>query len=164
MTFGSKNDWKRHETNRHEHVETWHCDQGCTMFFNSTEGFRAHLQRDHHLTDSALIESKLEDNRLGSHCRVSFWCGFCEKLFEKNNEGADISGIRFDHIDDHFMGRHGKPKQRIKEWSYMEKMASQCENFFPSPTSTPTEDISRKRKRNTHLDCWPSKQSFKLSA
>ncbi len=30
--------------------------------------------------------------------------------------GVDAWTERFDHIDDHFMGRHGRPEQSILDW------------------------------------------------
>lgn len=44
-----------------------------------------------------------------------FWCGFCAKLIDFK-EGRVAWDERFDHIDDHFMGRRGLPKQGIQDW------------------------------------------------
>lgn len=149
-TFGSKNDWKRHETNQHGQIETWHCPHDCRKVFNSRESFNIHLQKHHKITDSALLERNLEESRQGSHCTNSFWCGFCNKLQTTTpSDSVNVSNQRFDHIDDHFMGRHGWKKLRIEEWQHMEEQTDDNDRSISKKThlSEADGDGGRKNKR-----------------
>lgn len=121
-TFGSKNDWKRHESKQHYHLETWKCNQErCPKRnWNRRETFKSHLSKEHNLTDLSFIERTLEECRRGTHCDPNFWCGFCVKYVDV--DPADGIGNswnqRFDHIDNHFCGRDGMEKQCVTEWEY----------------------------------------------
>lgn len=119
--FGSKNDWKRHESIQHYQLETWTCDctksgsaEPCGKVCYRRESFRSHLTKDHPTLDPQKLEEKIDSCRKGRHCETYFWCGFCLKTVNievVNNSWAK----RFDHIDDHFSGRGG-PKKYISEW------------------------------------------------
>lgn len=119
--FGSKNDWKRHENSQHFHLEIWRCSEltldqnACTKVCYRRMTFQEHLRKDHHVEDEALIKSKTDRCRIGRNCQSRFWCGFCGKSVDLKKKGLDAWTERFDHIDDHFMGR-GVPKQSIREW------------------------------------------------
>ncbi len=61
--FGSKNDWKRHESSQHAQSEVWRCDttmdgsdELCRKSCHRKETFKQHLQRDHSMKDTKLIE------------------------------------------------------------------------------------------------------------
>ncbi|KAM0198178.1 hypothetical protein ACHAPA_007276 [Fusarium lateritium] len=119
--FGSKNDWKRHESIQHYQLETWTCDctkpgsaELCAKVCYRRESFRSHLTKEHPALDPQKLEEKIDSCRKGRHCDTYFWCGFCLKTVNikvVNNSWAK----RFDHIDDHFSGRGG-PKRLIGEW------------------------------------------------
>jgi len=121
-TFGSKNDWKRHENSQHFHLETWRCDEEkpeggtCAKVCYRRQTFQDHLKKDHSISDADAIKTKVEGRRIGRNCQSRFWCGFCTKLVDLTKKGIDAWTERFDHIDDHFMGRHGLPKQDIQNW------------------------------------------------
>ncbi|KAJ3528017.1 hypothetical protein NM208_g10419 [Fusarium decemcellulare] len=121
--FGSKNDWKRHESIQHYQLETWKCDyikpdsgEACGKECHRRESFRNHLTKEHSILDSSKVEEKLDNCRKGRHCDARFWCGFCVETIqipETDNAWAK----RCDHIDDHFSGR-GRPKKHISEWRH----------------------------------------------
>ncbi|KAF4125727.1 ZnF C2H2 [Geosmithia morbida] len=106
QNFGSKNDWKRHESSQHNPNDLWHCNcnhagGSCGSSSSSSSGVGVGA----------------------GHCTSSFWCGFCRSLIsvvvgDRSSSPPVPSPIdqRFNHIDDHFMGRGGLPVKNIKEW------------------------------------------------
>jgi hypothetical protein len=54
--------------------------------------------------------------------------------------GVDAWTERFDHIDDHFMGRHNLPKQSIQDWVPMDSDRPKGEVESPQPLGSPDED------------------------
>lgn len=119
--FGSKNDWKRHENSQHFHLEIWRCSElkldtnPCTKVCYRRLTFQEHLRKDHRVEDEAIIKAKTDRCRIGRNCQSRFWCGFCGKSVDLKKKGLDAWTERFDHIDDHFMGRN-MTKQSIREW------------------------------------------------
>lgn len=117
--FGSKNDWKRHENSQHYQLELWKCDEKsqldlserCNKAFNRREQFIMHLSRDHGITDSAVVERKVEDCLDGRDCELKFWCGFCKKMVQVKDKGKKAWLGRINHIDGHFSGQ-----MDISEW------------------------------------------------
>jgi len=120
--FGSKNDWKRHENSQHYHLETWRCDEekleggACAKASYRRQIFQEHLKKEHQISNTDAVKVKLDKCRIGRNCSERFWCGFCAKLIELKKKGLDAWTERFDHIDDHFMGRGNNIKQGIQEW------------------------------------------------
>jgi hypothetical protein len=121
--FGSKNDWKRHESSQHFQIETWRCDgdrpegDACSKVCYRKQTFQEHLKKEHYVSDDdEVINEKLETCRIGRNSQDRFWCGFCIKLVELKRKGLDAWTERFDHIDDHFMGRNSLAKQDIRNW------------------------------------------------
>ncbi|RGP68127.1 hypothetical protein FLONG3_8301 [Fusarium longipes] len=120
-TFGSKNDWKRHESIQHYQLERWICTctksntgELCGKICHRRESFRSHLTKEHDISDPSELEEKVDTCRKGRHCDAHFWCGFCQETIEiKETENTWTK--RCDHIDDHFSGR-GVPKKDISEW------------------------------------------------
>jgi hypothetical protein len=120
-TFGSKNDWKRHEISQHYQHETWRCDEKtngspCTKLFFTADIARTHFIKVHKVTDPEAIERKIEAQRVNANYQVRFWCGFCEKINDLTQKGVDGWNERFNHIDDHFMGKNGRIKQSVAQW------------------------------------------------
>ncbi|OWP02587.1 hypothetical protein B2J93_1891 [Marssonina coronariae] len=146
-SFGSKNDWKRHENSQHFHLETWRCDiprldesRACAKVYYRKQTFVEHLKKEHAFPatscasppshsarsapepgandseDEAAIKAKLDACRIGRSCQSPFWCGFCAALVTLKLQGIEAWGERFDHIDDHFMGRGEVRQQGIGEW------------------------------------------------
>ncbi|KAF5019262.1 hypothetical protein F66182_8737 [Fusarium sp. NRRL 66182] len=123
--FGSKNDWKRHESIQHYQLETWVCDctkpgsvESCGKVCCRRESFRNHLTKEHSISDLAKLEDKVDGCRKGRHCDTHFWCGFCLTTIEIR-ETDNTWAKRCDHIDNHFSGR-GTPKMHISEWQHEE--------------------------------------------
>ncbi|KAL5318419.1 hypothetical protein ACEPPN_013479 [Leptodophora sp. 'Broadleaf-Isolate-01'] len=120
--FGSKNDWKRHENSQHFHLESWRCDTArlqaatCVKVCYRRKTFEQHLEQEHQIRDPEIVKKKLEGCRIGRNCQARFWCGFCVKLVDLKSKGLNAWTERFDHIDDHFMGRNCMPQQSIQEW------------------------------------------------
>lgn len=59
---------------------------------------------------------------------------------------------RFDHIDDHFMGRSHSKSYRIDEWQHMEEMSTEFLEGL---------DGNRKRKLERSAEPRPTKQQHK---
>ncbi|KAG9232581.1 hypothetical protein BJ875DRAFT_380381 [Amylocarpus encephaloides] len=121
-SFGSKNDWKRHEGSQHFQIETWRCDTpqagggNCSKACFREVTFREHLEKDHQISDEDSVKDKLESCHIGRNSQERFWCGFCAKLIELQKRGVEAWTERFDHIDNHFMGRGTFRKQTISDW------------------------------------------------
>jgi len=118
--FGSKNDWKRHETGQHKDNDIWYCGSECGRKFEHQDGFATHLRAHHQATNGAVVQKKAEGSTRGGHCSGSFWCGFCRELIAVGPD-AHLSDERFNHIDNHFNGRNGFSEQRIEDWQHPEE-------------------------------------------
>ncbi|CRK28513.1 hypothetical protein BN1708_004688 [Verticillium longisporum] len=126
-SFGSKNDWKRHETSQHTQLEVWKCNERasngvgttCGKVFPRREDFKLHLQDTHNFRDVSALEAELHSCRIGRDCDLRYWCGFCEKIMGRSHTAMHPSTKRFDHIDDHFCGRN-TAKRSISEWKHLE--------------------------------------------
>lgn len=130
--FGSKNDWKRHENSQHYQLEIWRCAEvtghgtthACGKVYHRRESLRAHLEKDHQMKDSIVIERKLADCRHGRNFESRFWCGFCVKTIEPTGCDGPAHSERFDHIDDHFMGRNGLERADMATWKSLDALES----------------------------------------
>lgn len=128
--FGSKDDWKRHENSQHFQSEVWRCTADeCTQSSSSPskrascskdrhrkESLKAHLIKEHQISDPNDVNEKLEKCRIGGNRQSGFWCGFCREIKQIRSRGLEAWVERFDHIDDHFFGRKNLKKQDITEW------------------------------------------------
>ena len=153
--FGSKNDWKRHENSQHIQLETWQCDEKtsegtCTKVCYHPETFRTHLTHTHKIDDGALVEQKMKRQHLSPNQQDQFWCGFCTRRINLASKGVAAWNERFDHIDDHFMGRSGE-KRTIEEWisqgrqaqeAPSGKAASRTPSASPSPSTSSSSSSS----------------------
>jgi len=165
--FGSKNDWKRHENSQHFQLECWKCNEKskdneqevCGKVCHRRETFTNHLEKDHGL-DPLTIEGKWATCRVGRNCETRFWCGFCKAVVELEGRGGLAWTERFNHIDEHFSGRNGKPKVDISEWKSVESEPLEALDFMQ--TGKPQErdyrgrygsaEQSRKRHRSESGD------------
>jgi len=141
-TFGSKNDWRRHETSQHYQHETWRCDEktngtSCTKVFFSADIARAHLTKMHKVTDPEVIQRKIDARRIGANNQVHFWCGFCERIVNLTQKGVDAWTERFNHIDEHFMGKNGRTKQSIAQWKAADGEAEGVQQNVSSQPRSP---------------------------
>lgn len=125
--FGSKNDWKRHETSQHSQEELWRCDLNvktsldngsrstkndpCNRVYTSATNFAAHL-RQRHAASADQVEFLCKTKRIGRKHQDTFWCGFCRKICTLAHQRKKAWDERFDHIGDHFL----QDDKRISEW------------------------------------------------
>jgi len=121
--FGSKNDWKRHESSQHTHQEVWKCNENdidqpgerCNRIYHVKNNFLIHLSATHGVKDKAEQKERAGKCRVGHGGDSSFWCGFCELIVDGREAGRNG---RFDHIDDHFSGRIKETKMDISDWKF----------------------------------------------
>ncbi|KAF7933756.1 uncharacterized protein EAE98_003465 [Botrytis deweyae] len=147
-TFGSKNDWKRHENSQHFHLETWRCDNekpeggACAKVSYRRQTFQEHLKKEHAIIDQDAVKIKVDACRIGRNCQARFWCGFCKTLVDLKKKGLEAWTERFDHIDNHFMGRHGLQKQSIQDWIPVDSDKPKGDAASPNPLggSSPKDD------------------------
>ncbi|PVH85156.1 hypothetical protein DL98DRAFT_583750 [Cadophora sp. DSE1049] len=137
--FGSKNDWKRHENSQHFHLETWRCDSerpeggACAKVCYRRQTFQDHLKKEHQISEPEDVKKKIDVCRIGRNCQARFWCGFCKRLVDLKKKGLEAWTERFDHIDDHFMGRGAFPKQGIQDWIPVDSDKPKGDVMVPSP-------------------------------
>jgi len=145
-SFGSKNDWMRHESSQHLDNNRFCCDakprgtdKVCNEEFDSRQDFRRHLKSDHGIQDESVIKLKLKSC---PKFPESFWCGFCISDIDGMNQkahGLDAWNERAKHIDGHFMGRNGEKKRSIQDWVH------------PSRTPAVTSQHSSQHQANSSL-------------
>ena len=124
-SFGSKNDWKRHENTRHYQIETWRCNEvnprsqinQCAKIFYRREQFQTHLKDVHFIKDDDVIREHCKKHRIGRNGQSGFWCGFCKKIVTLKHKGLEAWDERFDHIDK----EHFKRGERIDDWYPLDK-------------------------------------------
>ena len=130
--FGSKNDWKRHESSQHFQEETWRCNQPhqpegqsqtvsqsdletitpCAEVFYQRNYLMQHLQEKHCIFKSEELNQICDSQRIGRHLLGTFWCGFCQEVIIEKHSGRAGWDERCDHI-----GRHFHPEGlKISDW------------------------------------------------
>ena len=142
-TFGSKNDWKRHENSQHYQLETWRCHEAsatsrigqCARLFFRRDPFQAHLRRDHQLRDEDYVRDQCRQRRVGRNFQNGFWCGFCKAIVRLQTKGLDAWDERFNHID----FQHFKRGQCIDDWFPMDKDVPK--GRLRRPTDDRTESV-----------------------
>ncbi|PHH67934.1 hypothetical protein CDD80_392 [Ophiocordyceps camponoti-rufipedis] len=143
--FGSKNDWKRHESSQHLVLEKWDCDEpGCGRVCHRRESFRNHLQKDHGMREGGSIDDRVEACRLGRHCDPRFWCGFCVDVVDIGDGRGNSWTRRCDHIDNHLSGKDGLAKKIMADWRDQEDMRPE----MPKPADGEADGRDRKRPVN----------------
>lgn len=68
------------------------------------------------MNDQQALETKIEACKIGRNYEARFWCGFCETVVATKNNGLGAWNERFNHIDNHFIGKHNVPKKDISQW------------------------------------------------
>ncbi|KKZ67862.1 hypothetical protein EMCG_06391 [[Emmonsia] crescens] len=153
-SFGSKNDWKRHENTQHFQLQCWRCPVKISEVANNDTLMEGpdrgdfppafHLDRTqiecarvfdrkdkfyHHLQSEHFFfetnaKETVKQNEIGRNGQFQFWCGFCRELIKLEREGLQAWDERFDHIDN----KHFKKKQRISSWLHLEgHLTKKCE-------------------------------------
>lgn len=126
--FGSRDDWKRHETTQHYLHEMWKCgergvesssnkeDQATVCdhaAFMEPNKLRGHLYHDHHIHVHDQLTRLVKEYRLGNEGNDQYWCGFCaHSIVVESKDALDAWTARLDHIGRHFDtdGKH------IRDW------------------------------------------------
>lgn len=117
--FGSKADWKRHESMQHGHTQSFRCSlprdthAQCAKLFLHEKEFVIHLEAVHQ-ADPGTIARQIATGRIGTNdaeSRFTYWCGFCKEIKTVGKIGKDAQDARFDHIDIHF-----QKSENIKKW------------------------------------------------
>jgi hypothetical protein len=149
--FGSKNDWKRHESKQHEQQEKWRCgeqdantsgksmpatgDDACMRLFCTKELYLNHLKDQHHITDADVTNTLCKLQRIAAKCQGQYWCGFCNKIITMKGKGLDGDAERFNHIDRHFTKEH----RPIKDWIPLNGRPLPGESALPSEVPSPEQ-------------------------
>jgi hypothetical protein len=106
-----QNDWKRHENSQHFQPELFKCHEHTSLGTNSplcgdvfydAEFMEDHLKHVHNIEPSTTLKAKVNQNLIGRHHQVRFWCGFCLSNISLDNHGVQGWDERFNHIDGHF--------------------------------------------------------------
>ncbi len=176
-SFGSKNDWKRHEVTQHPGVEAWACDEdGCIAICEDRFTFMHHLKEAHDMVHSEDLQSRAQNCRIGTKSDARFWCGFCRRVIEVDdvmNRGDSSSSSsshwnrRFDHIDNHLFGKCGLEEMSKSQWRCLEDEAKgnterrmSRMSATASVRSTATSNgAPPKRKGSEHVDSRPRKRA-----
>jgi hypothetical protein len=137
-SFGSKNDWKRHENSQHHKLESWKCNfpvhpynagDICGQIYYRKENFVNHLKSNvHGIKACKEIATWTEKSYIGGNAEhQNFWCGFCVdettgrqgKRVVLKNRGLAGWDERFDHLGLHFeMGFNVKNFTHQDEGAY----------------------------------------------
>lgn len=150
--FGSKNDWKRHESGQHNLSDVWY-SEGAAGNHANQPARQSQLPDDYPQRsgqaayESASAAAATAEGAFGGTKgrdgpfppASSFWCGFCRQLMSVGGPSAGRCDQRFHHIDDHFMGRHRFSKQSIGSWVHVELVIDES-------MLHPLEESDRKRK------------------
>lgn len=174
-SFGSKNDWKRHEGSQHDDAEAWACNQdGCVAVFEDRLSFRQHLNEVHDMEYDDDVQGKLQSCRIGRQCDSRFWCGFCRRVVEiddtmiQEDGGSGTNGSRrFDHIDSHLFGKGGLRPMHKSQWWFLEdeargnahRRADQMSATASVRSTTTSNGAAYKRKGSEHVDSRPRKRA-----
>lgn len=140
--FGSRSDWKRHESAQHFLDEQWRCQviepdgTRCGRLFSKHQEMSDHLNDRHghdgYHYDSPLHATTMESSHLGREGHLHFWCGFCNDLVDhlENVPSQGNQDPRFQHIGDHF----DKDKKYIDDWVDIEE--NKPKRFLAPPPKT----------------------------
>jgi hypothetical protein len=132
--FGSKNDWKRHETSQHFQLEVWKCSEPkssnptekCGNSSRDRAPFKKHMMSEHNRSEGDELDQLLEKYHLGRNCESRFWCGFCEEIMDVKQTGLTAWKERYDHIDNHITG-HGTAQMSMSQWKMIDPQQSKVD-------------------------------------
>ena len=149
--FGSKNDWKRHESSQHLQLETWSCDFApCDKVCTRRESFKNHLIKDHGVNGEGALDRQLEKRRLGRHCDPQYWCGFCKSVQFITQKGVNCWTVRGLALP----GRTGQQKRPMSEWAYLEdgsRPGTPVQELGKDPVDDEQPQMQTKSARNRSL-------------
>lgn len=126
MTFGSKDEWRRHENRVHWTFEKWKCTlpenpetaKLCDYESCYSNPFKNHLKTNH---------LGFAGGRTGSidvqgfkifkeDFPTTFWCGFCTHRLEINGDAVERIKGRLNHVEDHLKERNNWPHGTADTW------------------------------------------------
>ncbi|CDM29245.1 Zinc finger, C2H2-like [Penicillium roqueforti FM164] len=118
-SFGSKADWKRHESSQHLGVPSWFCTEtdvqtgaSCERLFYRPDTYTHHLRQ--HGIHEYHVAAWAGNHRLDLAGQSDFWCGFCNHRVTLKTHGPEALDERFNHIDiEHF-----KKGERGQDWRF----------------------------------------------
>jgi hypothetical protein len=147
--FGSKSDWRRHENSQHFKYKYYRCPD-CKKDIYQSDHFEKHLSKHRPVTRVEMESIIVEVRRVRPVFQNEFYCGFCEATIavEKESDGCTE---RFDHIDQHFMGRPPREKVGIDQWKSSpeyEKMIAELgtsEQAASTPQAEQPEDVHQQQ-------------------
>ena len=148
-SWGSKNDWIRHESKQHEQQECWRCGEAnsnasgesipatshdaCKRVFYTKELYSKHLRQAHKFHDNDVIDKMCSKQRIGQKAQVQFWCGFCRQVVPLKQIGLSGVSERYNHIDYHF----SKERRTIEQWEPLNGRPYEGESALVAQTSPP---------------------------
>jgi hypothetical protein len=148
-SWGSKNDWTRHEGKQHEQQECWRCGEAnsnasgesipatshdaCKRVFYTKELYSKHLRQAHKFHDNDVIDKMCSKQRIGQKAQVQFWCGFCRQVVPLKQIGLSGISERYNHIDYHF----SKERRTIEQWEPLNGRPYEGESALVAQTSPP---------------------------
>ncbi|KAH8797826.1 hypothetical protein F5884DRAFT_814424 [Xylogone sp. PMI_703] len=98
-TFGSVDDWKKHERN-HIWPEMWRSDEG--KVFYKRHLFEAYLEHERGIdVNCEEWKERIKNCHIGARHQQRFWCGCCGRIVASEAEALDCFEYRFQHILDH---------------------------------------------------------------
>lgn len=130
--FGTKWEWKRHESTQHIQLKEWRCQhktinkESCATHFEDEQKMLDHLTGSHNMTELDAQE-KLKIGP-GNYCLAkrwlgSFWCGFCDAIqLSHAAHGMDMENERYNHIAGHLdENKSDRPKREMDHWIELRK-------------------------------------------
>ncbi|EED16042.1 C2H2 finger domain protein, putative [Talaromyces stipitatus ATCC 10500] len=163
-SFGSKSDWKRHESMQHCHTQSFRCSlprdkhDECARVFLREQEFLKHLDIVHHGPGRMKKLQQLADGRIGANdaeSKFTYWCGFCKVIKIVEKTGVEALKERFDHIDSHFQ-KGGNIKRWVPAKGHTEKGAQKKRDKSRTKESKRTitnlEEDSQRLYDNGHDD------------
>lgn len=162
--FGSKNDWKRHETNQHKDVGAWQCTvPGCHAIYMDLEMLRCHLQATHCFKPDKQLELFTEECSIGQANDRSFWCGFCQTIVtlghgEDGKHKLNSWNARCDHIDGHLSGKDGLELRSFSEWKFIEDQEGSNGITYHDVEQNGVSEQHKKRKGLEYAGSRPMKR------
>lgn len=161
-SFGSKNDWKRHEQSQHEQEDCWRCPICPFVVYHQQENLVNHMV-DAHAEYTGREEEAIQiasNNSITRNFQGRLWCGFCNEIIvlEKEKRGVEAINFRFDHVADHFkekaiqnwieFGSHGLTKAETQEKARAEA--------FPTAKNEDDNDGGDAEARNDYVQHQPA--------
>lgn len=121
LSFGSKNDWLRHEDAVHRLPDSYLCTRprsdgskaACNTYFDMQWLFHQHLAGPKHYVPDAEIGAVMDDMRLGKDGEARFWCGHCRAVVVNDELGEKAWRTRCKHVGEHV---NEAQKCRSQDW------------------------------------------------